>query len=146
MTILAFTGHRNIYDLDAFDTALIRVMDEVQPTAWIQGMADGADLRSAKIAINLKVPVISALPWQTHYESTKQPEDYRFVLDHSEECYVVTEVEEYVGPWLFFRRNEWMIDEGDKVVSWWDGREKGGTHGAILYANKTGKLVRNVYA
>jgi uncharacterized phage-like protein YoqJ len=143
--ILAMTGHREIKDLDSFDSRLISTMDEAQPQAWVQGMADGADLRSALIAINLKVPVISAIPWQTHYKTTEDIETYRFVLQHSEECFVVTEEEEYVGPWLFFRRNEWMIDECDKVVAWWDGRQSGGTFGAIKYANKTNKPVRNLY-
>lgn len=144
MTILTLTGHRAI-DVPAFSNRLRATFEEVQPTALIQGMADGADLVGATIAINLGIAVISAMPWLTHYKTTKHLSTYRWVLDHSEEVFPVSEAEEYLGPWLFHQRNQWMVDEGDRVVAWFDGRQKGGTYGAIKYANKVGKPVRNIY-
>lgn len=146
MTILTMTGHRKI-DAPKLAIRLKSTFDEVKPDAFIQGMAIGTDLFSAVIAVCNKIPVISAMPWPTHYNSIPDEwrDIYRWVLDHSEEVYPVTEVEEYPGPWVYFKRNEWMIDEGDKVLSWWDGRKNGGTYGAIQYANKVGKPVRNIY-
>jgi hypothetical protein len=145
--IIAMTGHRKI-DVPKFNSRLRATFEEVQPAAFIQGMAEGADLQSAKIAIDMSIPVISAMPWPTHYNSIgpRWRTLYTWVLDHSAEVYPVTEVDEYPGPWVYFKRNEWMVDEGDKVLAWWDGRTSGGTYGAIKYANKTGKPVRNIYA
>lgn len=145
MTILAGTGHRDINNMQALNFQLTRTFDESKPDAYIQGMADGFDLQSAVIAINMHIPVISAMPWPTHYKITKFPDLYRWVLDHSEEVFPVTEVENYPGPWVYFKRNEWMIDECDRVIAWWDGRENGGTYGAIEYAKKTNKKYRNIY-
>lgn len=147
MTILlAGSGHRVIHNQKLMDDKLLATWNEVQPSAWIQGMADGFDLQSALLAIREGIPVISAMPWLTHYTTTKFPKTYTFVLDHSEEVFPVSEEEEYVGPWLYFARNEWMIDEADRIVAWWDGRKSGGTYGAIKYAKETGKPVRNIYA
>jgi uncharacterized phage-like protein YoqJ len=142
------TGHRYITDRTRFLLRVESTLKEAQPDAFIQGMAMGADLLSGKIALTLGIPVISAMPWPTHYKSISKDwlDLYREVRDKSEEVYVVTEVDDYPGPYVYFKRNEWMIDEGDRVLAWWDGRKSGGTYGAIQYANKVGKPVRNIYA
>src|SRR6266511_490392 len=144
--IIAGTGHRDIRHKETVESMVARTFDEARPDAYIQGMADGFDLISAMMAIKLNIPVISAIPWTTHYKSTKQPDIYRWVLNHSEEVFPVTEVDDYPGPWVFHKRNQWMIDEGDKIMAWWDGRESGGTWAAIKYARKQKKPVRNIYA
>lgn len=134
--------------MSLFNDRIISVFKEVKPDAFIQGMAMGADLLAGKIALEQDVPLISAMPWPTHYK-TIRPEWmplYREMLDGSAEVYPVTEVDDYPGPWVYHKRNEWMVNECDRVLSWWDGRETGGTYAAIKYAQKIGKLVRNIYA
>lgn len=142
------TGHRHVGGGRAFKRILTEILEDVQPDAFIQGLAIGADLLSGKVAIDMGIPVISAMPYPTHIDSIPHDwkELYRWVRDHSEEVYPVSEVDEYLGPWVYFRRNEWMIDEADRLLAWYDGRNSGGTKHAIGYANKTGKPVRNIYA
>jgi hypothetical protein len=143
--ILTITGHREIDNFDRFKTNLTGALLTPGVTALIQGCAAGVDLESAKIAIGLGVPVISAIPWTTFQPVREYRELYRWVLDHSEDCYVVTEADGYLGPWVYHRRNEWMVDEGDTVISWWDGRPGGGTYAAIQYTNKVNKRHVNLY-
>ena len=37
------------------------------------------------------------------------------------------------------KRNEYMVDNSDKVFAFWNGEEKGGTWNTIQYARKKGK-------
>jgi uncharacterized phage-like protein YoqJ len=147
MTIYAMTGHRHVNPA-RFAIRLEAKLTELQPTAFIQGMAEGADLLAGKIAIDMGIPVISAMPWPTHYKSVDADwlDLYRWVRDHSVEVYPVTEVDDYPGPWVYHKRNYWMVDEADKVLAWWDGREGGGTYQTVKYANKKNKVVVNAYS
>lgn len=145
MTILTITGHREIDDFARFEQNLTDALLHPDTTALIQGCAAGADLEAAVIAIKLGVPVISAMPWTTFKPVAEYQEIYSRVLALSEECYPVTEADHYLGPWVYHKRNEWMVGEGDTVISWWDGREGGGTYAAIKYAAKVGKRHVKLY-
>lgn len=145
MTILTITGHRDIDDYERFRENLSHALLTPGVTALIQGCAAGADLESAIIALDLGVPVISAIPWTTFKPVLEYQETFSKVLRQSAECYPVTEAETYPGAWVYHRRNEWMVDEGDVVISWWDGREGGGTYAAIQYTNKVGKRHVRLY-
>jgi hypothetical protein len=120
---------------------------ELKPEAFIQGMAEGADLLAGKIAIDMNIPVISAMPWPTHYKSV-DPEWldlYRYVRDNSDEVVPIVEADSYPGAWVYHERNRWMVDEGDKLIAWWDGRKGGGTYQTVKYAKKKGVEVINAY-
>lgn len=145
MTILTITGHRDIDDFDRFKTNLTGALQTPGVTALIQGCAAGVDLEAAKIAIDLGVPVISAMPWTTFKPVLEYRKLYSWVLRHSEECYPVTEADHYIGPWVYQDRNEWMVDEGDEIISWWDGRPGGGTYNCIKYVQKVGKRHIRLY-
>lgn len=144
MTLYAITGHREIDDFHRFKVRLTQALTDGDHTL-IQGCAAGVDLEAAKIAIDLKVPVISAMPWTTFKPVREYHELYSWVLKHSEECYPVTEADHYLGPWVYQDRNEWMVDESDEVIAWWDERPGGGTYNCIQYAEKVNKHVRNLY-
>jgi len=145
MTILTITGHRDIDDYARFKHNLTVALTAPEVTALIQGCASGVDLQAAKIAIDLRVPVISAMPWTTHKPQKADHELYSWILRHSEECYPVVEAETFPGNWCYHQRNQWMVDEGDEVIAWWDGREGGGTYQCLKYAKKVGKEIRNLY-
>lgn len=144
--IHAVTGHRYV-DLKKFTDAMTSQLEEYRPDVLIVGMAEGADLLAGKIALDLKVPVICAMPWTTHYASIKGNwrNIYSRLLDNCVEAYPVVEAEEYPGPFCYHERNRWMVDESDRMIAWWDGREGGGTYETVKYANKVQKPVRNIY-
>lgn len=145
MTILTITGHREIDDFAKFRHNLTVVLTDPDVTALIQGCASGVDLQAGKIAIDLRVPVISAMPWTTHKPRKEDHELYSWILRHSEECYPVTESETFPGNWCYHARNKWMVDEGDEVIAWWNGQEGGGTYECLKYAHKVNKPIKNLY-
>lgn len=145
MTILTMTGHRDIDDPIRFQSNMIMALQTPGVTALIQGLAHGADLEAANIAIQLGVPVISAMPWTGDKPNKEDVELYRFVLQHSDEVYPVVESESYPGAWCYHERNRWMVKEGDEVIAWWNEYPKGGTAETVKFANKLGKRVTNLY-
>jgi uncharacterized phage-like protein YoqJ len=113
---------------------------------FICGMAEGFDLLAAKAAMELELEVWAARPWTGHYVSCEWQNLYDEVIDYASKIVVVTKAKEYPGHWCMFKRNEWMVDNCDAVMAYWNPeKESGGTYGCIQYAKKVGKPVANIY-
>lgn len=113
--------------------------------AVICGMANGFDLWAGTEFVRMGVPVWAARPWSTHGPRTDDVELYAEVITNAERVVVVTETDKYPGPWVYHKRNEWMVDNADRVLAYWSGKESGGTFACINYARKVDKKVRNIY-
>lgn len=108
-------------------------------------MAAGLDLWAADEARLLGLDVWAARPWAGHQPRREDAELYQRIIDYSSRVVIVTEVEEYPGPWVYHKRNEWMVDHADAVLCYWSGKESGGTYACRNYAKKVGKPVANIY-
>lgn len=139
---VSITGHRpeKIADFGWVQEALSEVFVTVQPSQVIQGMAAGVDLLSAVVAESLKIPYVCARPWATHTPRNSDYQLYQQVINNAVEVVDVNPAVSYLGPWLYQRRNEWMVDHADIVVAVWDGTA-GGTKNCVLYAQKQGKQI-----
>jgi uncharacterized phage-like protein YoqJ len=142
MTTVAITGHRpeRIPDMDAMAEALRESFLELEVTKVIQGMAAGIDLLAAKTAYNLHVPFVSARPWAGHYCRKEDEYDYLRAIQKAEEVVIIHDSEKYPGPWVYQKRNEWMVDRAELVIAVWDGEPKGGTYNCVKYAHDVKKL------
>lgn len=139
--IVAMTGHRpekmkaSRGDIEkAVSDALLFVKADY----LIQGMAAGVDLWSAHVAYLLQIPYECAVPWRTHEARSEDKSLYAEALKHADKITYVNEADSYLGPWLYQRRNEYMVDNCDNVLAVWDGG-RGGTHNAVQYALKINK-------
>lgn len=147
--IIALTGHRS-EDCEPEERVRERVRSALQSTpeqvdAVICGMANGLDLWGGDEALSLGIPVWAARPCGTHGPRTSDVELYAKVIENAERVVVVTETDNYPGPWVYHKRNEWMVDNADAVLAYWSGKERGGTYACIKYARKVGKQIRNIY-
>lgn len=134
---VAITGHRpeRIKDMQLVNRGLMNAYRELGVTGVIQGMAAGVDLLSAKRAHFDKIPFWSVKPWAGHTPRVADRSDYEQAWAYAEKQFVVNPSETYLGPWLYQRRNEWMVDHSDKaVLAVWDGTENGGTFNCVKYA------------
>lgn len=147
---IAITGHRpeRIPDFKIVENALLHAFEELDVTHVIQGMAAGVDLVSAKVAHYYNLPFTCARPWATHKgrmggsqgftESWER--DYDFALRLADEVVDVDPARSYPGPWVYQKRNEWMVDNAEAVIAVWDGT-KGGTANCVNYALKKQKPI-----
>ncbi len=149
--IIVGTGHRpeKITDRDWLLEQMTYVYQLAGAEKVIQGCAAGADLLFAYAAHGMGIPYVAAKPWENHKSrmggsSGFKHDDsvvYDLMLKNASEVVNVTGQIEYPGPWAYFRRNEWMVDqitpETGIVVAAWNGEASGTSH-TVEYAQSKG--------
>ncbi len=143
--IVAFTGHRperlGPKQLRA-ENAIRKFLEETKPDKVISGMAQGVDMLAFEHAFELGIPAVAAVPWVGH--GSKWPGEHQKAylenLELAVEVKVVCDVQEY-KPWVYQKRDEWMVDNCDLLVAVWDGTKDGGTYNTIKYAKKIGRPI-----
>ena len=122
-----FSGHRPEKIFESEQKIKTALLCEIKKsigegyTTFISGMANGFDLWAANAVIELRkkgapVALICALPF---------PGFNRINSSFSE-------------------RNKWMVDRSAKLISYYNG-EAGGTRSTVLYAEKSGVRVVNLF-
>lgn len=149
--ILAATGHRpdklGGYGETTFAGLTLlaeSVLSEIQPTSIISGMALGWDQAWAQAGLNLKIPVVAAIPFKGQESRWPQPsqEKYCRIL---ERCNLVVCVS--LGDYSASKmqiRDEWMVDTCEVLVALWNGTASG-TKNCIDYASTKNRYVLNVW-
>lgn len=153
--ILGFTGHRPHHlggDSEGvhgrlFDLAFM-ILNNTQPRRIISGMAKGWDMAVAEAAHSLDIPFIAAVPFEGQIIGWSMADitHYSKLLDAAAEVVMVTP-----GDWTvvakiaYQRRNEWIVDNCDRLIALWDGTPSG-TKNCIDYAVKVGRPWENVWS
>lgn len=146
--IVALTGHRSE---DCEDERIVRqkfrTVFQYTPriTTVITGMANGVDLWAGDEAINLGLDVIAARPWTTHEARDEDVELYARIIEGASRVVAVDAAESYLGPWLYHKRNKWMVDNATHVLAYLNPLAKsGGTFECVKYARGK-KPIKNIY-
>lgn len=150
--IIAVTGHRPVkvggYILPnptyikickEFD----RLLRELKPEKCISGMALGVDQYFANVAIKLNIPLIAAIPFlgQENAWPKSSQDIYKRLLKKASEIKIISAGD--YSPYLLQKRNEWMVDSCDLLLSCHDG-SPGGTFNCINYAKLKNKKIINI--
>ena len=147
--IVALTGHRPEDCLQGEATvrrfARQTFEDVPEIKTVITGMAAGWDLWAADEARKMGLEVWAARPWAGHSPRKADEVLYWSLLKYATKVVNVNDSIEYPGAWCYQKRNEWMVDNGERVLAYWSGKEKGGTWNCIKYTRKVKKRIRNVY-
>jgi hypothetical protein len=145
--IVVGTGHRpeKITDRNWLLHQVAQFFLENRADKVIQGCAAGADLLFANAAYSLGIPYVAAKPWENHKSrmggssgfKRSDAQVYDLMIKHAAEVVNVTGAIDYPGPWAYFKRNEWMVDQIEPgagvVLAAWDG-SKSGTQATVVYA------------
>jgi uncharacterized phage-like protein YoqJ len=147
MTIIAATGHRPEKiqeDEHEFRLNIARHLRQGDCTTLICGMASGFDLIAGTTALRIGIPVWAAKPWAGHGPRKADRSLYAEVLESASRVIDVHPAQVYPGAWVYQKRNEWMVDNAERVLAYWDG-SSGGTANCVAYAEKVDKKLRNIY-
>jgi uncharacterized phage-like protein YoqJ len=144
MLTVSFTGHRcdkiggwNLPNptYNYICQEIEKVLKELKPDKVISGMAAGVDQWGANIAYKLGIPFIAAIPHigqESIWPKTSQ-DIYRKLLSRASEVVIVSEGG--YAAWKMQARNQWMVDNSDKVIAIFKQTEtNGGTFNCVQYA------------
>ncbi len=147
--IVAFTGHRpnklggyklpnSIYNRVCKE--LTATLKDLKPTKAISGMALGVDQWAAMVCVNLHIPFIAAVPFPGQESVWPEPSQriYKLLLKKADDIVIVNDAPFAAGK--LQKRNEWMVDQCDKLIAVFDGTE-GGTANCVKYAEKHNKEI-----
>lgn len=145
--IVAGTGHRpdklGGYHRAAADPWIAEaevMLILLSPEKVISGLALGWDTYLALAAIRLGIPLVGAIPFNGQ-ESRWPPESqsvFWWINERAAELVVVCGGG--YAPYKMQKRNEWMVDHCDFLLSCWNGTP-GGTANCLAYArDKWGDL------
>ncbi|MGL5441437.1 MAG: SLOG family protein [[Mycobacterium] stephanolepidis] len=149
--IVAFTGHRPnklggygpspTQDLicDRLRLLLMRLKDSCASVVAISGMALGVDQWAAEIALDLKIPLIAAVPFAGQEKAWPSASQtiWDSLMRRASRIEIVSE-----GGYAKHKmqlRNEWMVDNCDMLIAVWDGT-RGGTANCVAYAERVGRV------
>lgn len=150
--IVAITGHRppKLGGYKVPNPTYIKVcqkieaaLKELKPEKAITGMALGVDSWFASICVKLGIPFIAAIPFlgQEGVWPEESKRIYRILLKRAESQHVVSEGG-YAAQKLQIR-NEWMVDNCDKLIAIWNGTQ-GGTGNCYKYAESVGRDIYRI--
>ena len=151
--IVGGTGHRlgekvGGYSKKVEDNLLnisTNILEEINPTSVISGMAIGWDFAIANASLNLIIPLVAAIPFsgQESQWPNNSKVEYQNILNNplTSSFYICSEGYE---SWKMQRRNEWMADRVNLMLAFWDG-SNGGTANCVNYCKRKNIPWINLY-
>jgi uncharacterized phage-like protein YoqJ len=151
--IVCGTGHRP-EDSEPEGIVRLKAATKLRYTPGVQqfvtGMAAGFDLWAGDEARMLGIDIVCAVPWRGHEPRVADRKLYSELMAAAKTIKYVLDEEDYPGPWVYQKRNEWMVDNSEAVMAYWSGVEKGGTWNCVKYARAQKKKrpelkITNIY-
>jgi uncharacterized phage-like protein YoqJ len=152
--IYAATGHRpgkafiTYTDVGVLRTFARGCIEQLSPapTEFVSGMAPGWDQMVAWACVDLRIPVVAAVPYVGQDGLWPRPsrDAYELLLSKAARIHPVND-----GPyaaWKLHKRNEWMVNNSGHMLALWDGNNSGGTYACLKYAEKQGRPTTNLYS
>lgn len=145
--ILGVSGHRSLgessFPKSAYNAIYEKtktIIKELNPNKLISGFAIGFDLMVADICDQLDIPVIAAIPFsgQEAYWSAGDRKHYSDLLAKADKIEVINRGS--FASWKYFSRNQWIVDNSDKVLVCYSGVASG-TKNFYDYAVKKNKEI-----
>ncbi len=149
-----FTGHRpeklKISENEIIEKLSLAIKKAIDDgfTTFISGMARGVDMWCAELVLeqkktNSEICLICASPFEGFEKSWSCAfrEQYKSILNRADEVKFICEG---YSKSCFHIRNRYMVDNSQRVIAAYTG-EKGGTKNTVLYAEKKGVEVCNIF-
>jgi uncharacterized phage-like protein YoqJ len=149
MVRVAVTGHRpdklGGYNATENFKAIRRHMrdfleDAPQGELWLlSGGALGVDQFWIEVGLHLQLPVIAVLPFKG-YDSKWPVASRQYYEKLLAQCQEVRYLDTGYKPESYQKRNEFLVDDCDVLVAYWNGEESG-TQNCIDYAISQNKTI-----
>lgn len=145
--IVAATGHRpqhlSLEDGYWLQTEFDRLVDKLNPSLGISGMALGVDTWWAVACLSHDVPLHCYIPFKGQ-EVKWRKDDRLFYEQILAEATEVKYFGEAYNVRLFHVRDRAMVDDSNILVAGWNGKQAGGTFATREYAVKLDRPIVTV--
>lgn len=150
MVRVAVTGHRpdKLGGYDAYKNfkAIRRHMKDFLEQApdgeliLLSGGALGIDQFWIEVGLFLELPVIAALPFKGYDARWPEPSRKKYE-ELLAQCHEVRYIGTEYKPEVYQKRNEFLVDNSDVLVAYYDGSSDGGTKSCIDYAISRSRII-----
>lgn len=134
--IIGFTGHREVHNISRCVIQLEYELKRLAADVCIIGCARGFDTVAGWYCVINNIAFDMYLPFEESYYDKELRKYCR--------NFIVLFGSGYTDK-KFLDRDEKIVDDSDMMISWHDGRNKGGTFYTINYAKGKNKDVINLY-
>ena len=145
---IGVTGHRSLnHPKDLIKLKIKEKFLEISPETVISGFALGFDTCVSEVCVEMGIDLVAAVPHiKQATRCSKQDQDhYVWLLEQAKEVVVVCDGE--YQPWMNFKRNEWIVDHSEMLVSYIKPNEtKGGSIHCAGLGTKKGMEVFNLWS
>ncbi len=151
---IAFTGHRSnriTMDSEILVSHLERLITAYYKhgyRVYMTGMAQGFDLITAEAVLRLKtfhkdIQLVCVVPFigQANRFTNEDKSRYDTTMERSDKTIYISE-RYYQG--CFHRRNDYLVDNSDILITYFDGESKGGTYYTVKRATAQRKTIINL--
>lgn len=113
------------------------------------GMAMGFDIIAAETVLlyrrasNADIKLIGVIPFEEQAANFQPDWKERYIKVAAEADELII-LEDKYSPGCYQRRNEYMVDRSDAVITWFDGA-RGGTLNTLRYAKRKNRRIINLY-
>lgn len=116
-------------------------------THFISGFAEGADLFFAEIVADFcrerkELSLEGAIPYGGRLRRLEEKKETKQLLDA---CATISVISQTYAPDIYRRRNQYMVEQSERVIAVYDGRKTGGTAMTIRMTQKKGAEVREIF-
>ena len=110
-------------------------------THLVSGMAIGFDIIAAEVALDLGFKVWGAIPFRNQVLAYNDHwiERYMAVYDRCSGWKITGGVEK--SPGCYQQRNRWIVDRSSRLIAYYNGHPRGGTHHTVTYAQSQGRVI-----
>ncbi len=144
---IGVTGHRALkHPEEQIKLKIKEMLLSFGPECVISGMAIGFDTLVAEVCIENNIELIAAVPHINQATRWNRDGQSRYItlLEKAKEIVVVCEGE--YQTWMNFKRNEWIVDNSEMLISYIDPNEiTGGSVHCREIAIKRGLIVENLF-
>lgn len=144
--VLALSGRRDLQGRDQHvELELMRIVNRLNPSVMISGLAVGADSLWANIAIRFGIALWAYVPFPQQAERFTDQQKAEW-LSHFNAAARVRMFGTHFDHAYYFDRNDGMAQDSDLLVAVWDREEKtrGGTYYSVHAARGLGKPMIHV--
>ncbi len=131
---IGVTGHRVLkHEREELEPKVLSILQKECVSTVHTGFAWGFDLFVAWVCYSNKIPFIAhiAFPDQWSQYPSQWARLYHYLLPMAKEQIIYND---RYNKRIYFRRDEGLVDASEGLLTYYDGREKGGTYYTVKYA------------